>query len=523
MTLTAEELRYRVSERLDSLTAAKAVERIWSRDPTVWKEDRHTPEIVDRLGWLTVAGQMKGEAIALVSFADEVRDGFDRVVLLGMGGSSLAALVLWQSFGQRTDFPALRILDSTDPRAVGAVDREGELERTLFIVASKSGTTLETVSFCDYFWERTGGNGSQFVAITDADTSLAKFAEDAGFRRAFINPSDIGGRYSALSLFGLVPAALIGVDVARLLASASDMADRCAPTVPISENPGARLGTILSEAALGGRDKVAIVSSRSISALGLWAEQLLAESTGKEGKGIIPVVTEPFGSSDAYGQDRLFVTLCLEGDDGPATDSDFEALEALGHPVERIKVDHFHDLGGQFFLWEFAAAVVGAVFSINPFDQPDVAASKEKTRAVLQEGVSRGERATAGRDEVEDFLAAIRPGDYVAIQAYLPPTPECDRTLSEISGRLRDHLKVAVTWGYGPRYLHSTGQLHKGGPPRGHFLQVLGTCDQDIDIPNKPFTFGQLEFAQAEGDYQALRSIGRPVMRLADLELLTNL
>jgi transaldolase / glucose-6-phosphate isomerase len=507
-----------VAVRLDAMDSAQVPKRIWARDPTVWKNDPNTPEIRDRLGWLTVGKAMAQQVKDLKAFADEVRAEFSRVVLCGMGGSSLAPEVLWRTFGAAPDHPSLVVLDSTDPRAVRQAEQGGDLAKTLFIISSKSGTTQESDSFFRYFWERTGGRGRQFVAITDPGTPLERLAGERGFRHTFSNPADIGGRYSALSFFGLVPAALIGVDVKTLLHRAHRMAECCAAWVPALENPAAWLGAALGEAALAGRDKVTFVLSPGVSSFGLWVEQLIAESTGKEGKGILPVADEPLGAPGVYGQDRVFVSMALAGETDAAIESRLSELEKAGHPVVHLRLDDRYDLGQEFFRWEFATAVAGAVLGINPFDQPNVAESKANTKAVLAKKSPPSPAASAG--ELEKFFAAIMPGDYLAITAYLPPTPENDRRLAAIRLRLRDRLKVATTFGYGPRFLHSTGQLHKGGRPIGHFLQITQRAEQDLPIPGERFTFGQLEAAQAEGDLLALRSRGRPVIRIEDLGLL---
>jgi transaldolase/glucose-6-phosphate isomerase len=508
----------RVAARLDTLDEARIPKRIWARDPTVWKDDPNTPEIRDRLGWLTVGEAMAQQVKLLKTFSDETRTEFTRVVLCGMGGSSLAPEVLWRTFGAAPGYPSLHVLDSTDPRAVRQAERGGDLAKTLFIISSKSGTTQESDSFFRYFWERTGKRGSQFVAITDPGTPLEKLAGERGFRRAFLNPPDIGGRYSALSFFGLVPAALIGVEVGTLLHRAHRMAEACAAWVPTLENPAAWLGAILGEGALAGRDKATFVLSPGIASFGLWAEQLIAESTGKEGKGVLPVADEPLGLPEVYGDDRIFVSLVLAGEADPRIEPRLAELERAGHPVVHLRLDDHYDVGQEFFRWEFATAVAGAVLGINPFDQPNVAESKANTKAVLAKRSAPSPAASAA--ELERFLGGIKPGDYLAIMAYLPPTPENDRRLAAIRLRLRDRLRVATTLGYGPRFLHSTGQLHKGGPPVGHFLQIVGRAPDDLPIPGEPFCFSELEAAQAEGDLVALRGRGRPAIRIDDFGLL---
>ncbi|HET7789675.1 MAG TPA: bifunctional transaldolase/phosoglucose isomerase [Gemmatimonadales bacterium] len=507
-----------VTRRLDGLDAAAVPKRIWSHDPTVWKEDPATPEIRDRLGWLTVGEAMAQQVKDLSAFADAARASFSRVVLCGMGGSSLAPEVLWRTFRAAKGFPALHVLDSTDPRAVRAAVDGVDISRVLFLISSKSGTTQESDAFFRHFWERTGGKGEQFVAITDPGTPLAGLAADRKFRRAFLNPADIGGRYSALSYFGLVPAALLGLDVAKLLHRAHRMTEACAAFVAGYQNPAAWLGAILAEAALGGRNKATFVLSPGIASFGLWVEQLLAESTGKEGKGVLPVAGEPLGAPEVYGADRVFISIALADERDQKIDGQLGALAAAGHPVVRLVLDDRYDIGAEFFRWEFATAVLCSILRINAFDQPNVAESKQNTKNVLAKKEPPAAAATA--QELDRFYAGVKPGDYVALMAYLPPTPDSDRRLAGIQRTLRDRLKVAVTLGYGPRFLHSTGQFHKGGPPVGNFLQITDRAPDDLPIPGEPFTFGTLETAQAEGDLRALRSRGRPALRLDGLALL---
>jgi transaldolase/glucose-6-phosphate isomerase len=511
----------RVDQRLVALTPADVVRRIWARDTTVWSENPNTPDLADRLGWLGVGTRMARQVDDLTSFANDVAGSFDRVVLCGMGGSSLAPLVLWRTFGQREEYPELVVLDSTDPRTISSISRGEDLRNTLFLIASKSGTTLETLSFYRHFWKQAGERGSQFVAITDPGTPLAALGKEKGFRRVFLNPSDIGGRYSALSYFGLVPAALIGVDIDELLHDAHRMEEVCAPSVAPHENPAARLGAALGEAALTGHDKVTFVLSPTLSSFGLWVGQLLAESTGKDGKGIIPVVGERLGRPEVYGTDRLFVAMMLAGDEDTQMISRLDALENAGHPVVRITLRNRLDLGGEFFRWELATAIAGAILEVNPFDQPNVAESKRNTERVLKERAPLA--PTADREAVRAFLSSIRDGDYLALLAYVAPSPRSDRRLAAIRVAVRDGLKVATTVGYGPRYLHSTGQLHKGGPPTGHFLQIYDAAAEDLPIPGEPFTFGGLKAAQAEGDRLALERRGRPVIRVEGMDLLAGM
>jgi glucose-6-phosphate isomerase len=509
-----------VERRLEVLERDGVISRIWTGDPTVWTDEPSTPEIANRLGWLDLGTRMPWQTGALTSFAHEIRASFDRVVLCGMGGSSLTADVLWRTFGRRDGYPELAVLDSTDPRTIAALNADGHLEKTLFVISSKSGTTNETISFYRHFWKLAGGAraASQFVAITDPGTPLATLARERGFRRTFLNPPDVGGRYSALSYFGLVPAALIGVEVAELLDDVYRMEHACASRVTPHENPAARLGAALGEAALAGRDKATFVLSPGVSSLGVWVEQLLAESTGKDGKGIIPVVGEPLGEPGAYGEDRLFVAMTLESERDVETDARLEALEAAGHPVVRLALRSRAELGGEFFRWEFATAIAGAILRVNPFDQPNVAESKRNTQEVLATRPELPPPAT--RDRVEAFLEGIPPSHYLALLAYVRQSPRHDRQLERIRVALRDRLGVATTVGYGPRYLHSTGQLHKGGPPTGHFLQIYDPAADDLPIPDMPYTFGGLKAAQAEGDRLALARRSRPVVRIEGMDVL---
>ncbi|HWA17265.1 MAG TPA: bifunctional transaldolase/phosoglucose isomerase [Gemmatimonadales bacterium] len=503
--------------RMDPSEMSRLSRGIWHRDPALWKTP-DTPEIRDRLGWLSVEEQMRLQTPGLGAFADEVRTRYDRVVLCGMGGSSLAPEVLRRSFGSAAGFPELLVLDSTDPRVVRQAGQGGPLARTLFLISSKSGTTQESDCFLRYFWDQTQGNGAQFVAITDPDTPLQRLAAERRFRRIFLGLPDIGGRYSALSCFGVVPAALMGLDVDTLLRRARGMAAACDAVTPPMENLGLRLGVLLGEQALAGRNKATLILSPAIEGFGLWLEQLIAESTGKEGKGILPVADEPLGSPGVYGDDRVFVSLTLTGEEDPDRDARLAALERAGHPVVRLTLRDRYDLGAEFFRWEFATATAGAVLRINPFDQPNVAESKANTRAVLAAGTAQSPAASSA--ELDRFLRGIRAGDYLALLAYLPPSPENDRRLAGLRLRLRDQLRVATTLGYGPRYLHSTGQFHKGGPPSGHYLQIADRLEADLPIPGEPYTFGQLKAAQAEGDLQALRARNRPAIRIDGPELL---
>ena len=504
-----QELEDRVSLRLAAFDQNDTIRRIWRKDFTVWRDD--PAEITDRLGWLTVHEVMRERVPELEQFASNcAADGLTHAVLAGMGGSSLAPEVLRGAFGVAPAMLDLVVLDTTHPDQILAVERTLPIDRTLFVIASKSGTTTETLSHFAYFWEKVP-DGSRFVAITDPGTPLERLASERGFRRAFLNPPDIGGRYSALSYFGLVPGALIGTDLDRLLDMAIAMAHACVSDAPARNNPGARIGAVIGEAALAGRDKLTLVLDQHVRTFGYWVEQLIAESTGKAGKGIVPVEGEDVGEPALYGADRLFVGIGADNVDKVLT-----PLRDAGQPVVHLWLDDAIELGREIFRWEFATAVAGAVLGLQPFDQPNVQEAKDATKKLL----AQGEVPDPGRDDIDSLLQRVRPGDYLAIQAYLPRDPNTERRLHRARLRLRDRLKVATTVGFGPRFLHSTGQLHKGGPNIGVFVQVVEPSDEDVPIPGQPYSFGSLIAAQALGDLQSLRSHGRRVARvgLADLE-----
>ena len=496
-----------LAARLDELDREQIVTRIWHQDHTVWSDDPTEITQPNRLGWLTVTREMRNELNRLRRLASRARaDGFENVVLMGMGGSSLAPEVLAESAPSGAGLK-LRVLDTTAPSEILAVEHELDLSKTLFVVASKSGTTIETTSQLAYFWERVP-DGNRFIVVTDPGSPLEALGKERRFRGVFLNPESIGGRYSALSFFGLVPAALTGVDLEGLLNAGASMQALCSASGPAAENPGAWMGAVLAEAALSGRDKLTVFLPDELRGLGDWIEQLLAESTGKQGKGIIPVVHETLGPPEVYGSDRLFVSYVeYEG---------LDALEAAGHPVIRQPEINSRDLGAEFFLWEFATAVAGAVMRINPFDQPDVQSAKDATSRVL-------ERATAetptARSSLSDVLGTVQPGDYIAIQAFMPRRHAIWQALEQARQVLRDRFKVAVTVGFGPRYLHSTGQVHKGGPNTGVFLQLVDEDGVDAAIPGRPFSFRELLHAQAQGDYEALVAAGRRVARTSLDEL----
>ena len=537
-----------VEERLRSLEEQGFARRLWAKDASLWKSGVDEQRAIkNRLGWLTATESMSEHCDRLRAFAGEVKEaGFQRAVLLGMGGSSLAPEVLQRTFGPAAGHPDLVVLDTTDPAAILAVERALDLARTLFIVSSKSGTTTETMALYRYFFEKMRAvrgprAGENFVAVTDRGTPLERLAAENGFRRCFLNAADIGGRFSALSYFGLVPAAILGLDVERLLDGAEALVQASASCIPARDNPGVWLGAILDELGQAGRDKVTLVPSPALIAFGAWVEQLLAESTGKEGHGLIPVDREPLGDPSAYGDDRLFVHLSASGGDGQpdGLDEKLRALEAAGHPVLRIRLASAYDLGREFFRWEIATATSGAILGINPFDEPNVKESKDNTARLLKErmrdpqppvvqenglalycddetAAALGE--TAGDDSLAAYLAAhlqrAQPGDYLALLAYLPSWPEHDQALQAIRLRLRDRLRLATTLGYGPRFLHSTGQLHKGGPDKAVFIQLTVDDPEELPIPGETYGFSTLKQAQALGDLTSLQSRGRRVVRV---------
>ncbi|HEY9287101.1 MAG TPA: bifunctional transaldolase/phosoglucose isomerase [Candidatus Dormibacteraeota bacterium] len=515
-----------VDQRLKQLEQQAVVRRIEEKDASLWKSNGAVgKEIRDRLGWLTVADRMEERVPELQSLAKQLyQEGFRDAVVLGMGGSSLAPEVFSQTFKAPADALTVHVLDTTDPAAIAAMEQAIDVKTTVFLVASKSGTTLETLSHFHYFWERTGGQGRQFMTITDPETPLADEARKRGLRQTFLNPPDIGGRYSALSYFGLVPAALGGVDLDALLDRAATMMHACSPSCPIGENPGAWLGAVFAESAKAGRDKITIIAPPELATFGIWAEQLIAESTGKEGKGLVPVAQEKLGSPDVYGNDRLFVRLQLaDGSPEKETELLLDSLAKAGHPVVTLKVSDPLALGAEMFRWEYAIAVAGTILGINVFDQPNVQEAKDLTAKVLKEsspptvgdGIRwAGQNGSSLEAAVQSLLGQVRAGDYVAILAYIAPDAEHDSALDAIRLAIRDKYKVATTVGYGPRYLHSTGQLHKGGPNTGVFLEIVGDDVNDIKIPGQPFSFGVLKQAQALGDFQALRNHGRRVLRI---------
>ncbi len=517
-----------VDDRLRAWESAGFGRRMWAKDPTLWAP-AGTPEITNRLGWLDLPRTMRAETAGLRAFAAEARDeGFSHAVVLGMGGSSLAPDVFARTFPPAAGFLELHVLDSTHPAAVAALERSVDLGRTLFLVSSKSGTTIEPLSFFRYFWSRlrglTNSPGRNFVAITDPGTPLAALGRERGFRRVFLAPPDVGGRFSALTPFGLVPAALAGIDLDRLLDRAARVAEANGPRTPAARAVGLRLGAALGEYGEV-RDKLTFLAPRPWRTFPDWLEQLVAESLGKSGRGILPVAGSPRVAPAFFGEDRIFAVFDLEG----APDKELEETEASivasGAPVIRFPVRDAYDLGGQMFAWEVAIAAAGAALAVQPFDQPDVELAKDLARKAMASGSASTTRPSevdsvpaddAGRlaEAIEGWLAQSRPREYIALQAFLDPSPENEQTLQEVRERLLKKTRLVTTLGFGPRFLHSTGQYHKGGPNRGLFLQFVDEPDSDLNVPESDFSFGRLIASQALGDYQALRQKGRRVLRV---------
>ncbi len=537
----AERTAQMAEATLAALERSGFVESLWIKDASIWSEDSAQQAVIrNRLGWLTSPTLMQGHADELKEFADDIRRShYTHALLLGMGGSTLCPEVLSLTFGSKMGFPDLVVLDSTDPAAIKATLNRINLPRTLFVVSSKSGLTTETLAFYSFFREQVergsrGKPGLQFVAITDGGTPLEKLAKSQGFRKIFLNPPTIGGRFSGLSYFGLLPGALVGIDVTGLLERAVAAVEEASDSVPVRQNPGVVLGAKLAAWAKAGRDKVTFVFSPALAPFGAWVEQLLAESLGKNGRGLIPVDGEPLGPPTVYGSDRLFVAITL-AEEAVALEAGLAALEEAGHPVIRIRLEEILDLGREFYRWEIATATLGAVLEVNPFDEPNVQESKDNTAKLLatyrtsrrlpewpvdreEDGIAlltgAGTKPSTVAEGLGAHLGLARPGDYLALQAYLPPRPEMVEAFQELRRVMRDKSKLAVTLGLGPRYLHSTGQLHKGGPPSALIIQITADDPHDLPIPGETFTFAVLKNAQALGDLQALRNKGRRVIRV---------
>lgn len=510
------------AELSDRLLHQKVVEKIWNRDPSAWNASPGADDarsIESRLGWLDVGETMTPKMAQLQRLQEEVRaEGFTAAYLLGMGGSSLCAEVLRSVFGVADGYLELTVLDTTDERTLATASARLDPQRTLFIVASKSGNTVEVSSMERFFWDRMERAlgveaGRHFIAITDPGTALQTLAEGRGYRELFINPADIGGRFSALSLFGLVPAALIGAPLSALHDGGAAMAEGCRQHN--HANAGLELGAFMAAAALEGRDKLTVALAPSFASLGSWIEQLVAESTGKHGKGLLPVVDEPLGRPDEYGDDRAFVSIASESD--AADEERLAAVEAAGFPVLRLSIRH-DGLGAEFFRWEFATAIAGAALQINPFDEPNVSEAKEKTKALLAAYIASGrfedDPASPSAAEVRREIDSLRPGDYLAFLSYLPGESAVEAALMKIRTALRARKKVASTFGLGPRYLHSTGQYHKGGPNTCVAFVLTADDRTDTPIPDAGYSFSALKRAQALGDVQTLHAHGRRVVRL---------
>lgn len=499
------------ASRIEHLATADAVRRAWSGDYTLWGP--HPDEIANRLGWLRLPQTMSEHVGPLRQFVESVRsEGCDAVALLGMGGSSLAPETLARTLCSPAGAPRLIVLDTTHPDALRRLAEPLDVRHTLFVVSTKSGTTTETLSLFRHFYRLTrdavgdAAAGGRFVAITDPGSPLVELAHQHSFRHVFLNDPTIGGRYAALSLVGLVPAALLGLDLNELLENARAMAARCRPSIPLERNPAALLAALLAAHVDDGHDKATFVIPEAIASFGDWLEQLIAESTGKGGVGLVPIVGEPLGTPDIYGTDRVFVRLGA-GAETP-------------HPTVDVEFLGPEDIGGQFFLWEFATALLGHLLEVNPFDQPDVESSKSVTRRMLSAYREQGERPSAPcvsltPDALRQFVSQAVPGDYIAILAYLDPRPEIGESLAALRRALRDATHCATTLGYGPRFLHSTGQLHKGDSGRGLFIELVDEPGHDLQIPDgtgRPVNFGLLLRAQAFGDAQALAARGRRVL-----------
>ena len=508
----------KLNQTLSALAERQIGTRLAYQDPSLWPGD--PDQIKGRLGWLSCIQEFLGRTQEIRSLAERIRDRFEQVVLLGMGGSSLAAQVLQDSFGWAPGWPQLYLLDSTAPETVLSMESQLNLEKALFIVASKSGTTLETLCLYRYFQGQLDAAGlpagDHFVAITDPETPLSQEAQRAGFLHCFENPADIGGRFSALSYFGLVPAALLGIDIQELLVRARRMLHSCGATIPPSANPGVALGAFLASCHQQGRNKVTFVTSPKISSFAAWAEQLLAESMGKDGRGMVPVTSEPGAPTEGYGEDRALICLSC-----PPSDSQerIEELEQSGHPLAVIQLEDPLDLGPEFLRWEIATAVACSVLGINPFDQPEVDLSKRKTEALLSTWRQTGVPVTESepldwRDSLKSLLEQPATGSYFAVLAFFHPTPERQALLQSISSRLEEGLRAVTTIGYGPRYLHSTGQLHKAGPDQGRFLILTADHPPGPEIPGAGYDFGTLLQAQASGDLLSLKEKGRSALRL---------
>lgn len=538
-----EDIANAVAASLEDWRKHNKIARLWKKDASLWTRTDES----NWLGWLHIVEQQLSHVEAFKRITEDVKKArFKHALLLGMGGSSLCPEVLRMTFGKIKGFPELHVLDSTDPLQIKAIEGKLDLKSTLCIVSSKSGSTLEPNIYKQYFFERVKSKvgekeaGNRFVAITDPGSHMQEVAVADRFREIFFGVPSIGGRYSALSNFGMVPAAIMGLDVERFLTTAREMVAACGPTSTVRDNPGVLLGTILGVAANHGRDKLTIIASPGISDLGAWLEQLIAESTGKAGKGIIPVDRERVARSSVYGGDRVFAYLRLTTKPSKAQDTAVLALENAGHPVVSISVDDVYSLGQEFFRWEIATAVAGSIIGINAFNQPDVEASKVETRKLTGEYEAKGRLPLevpffeAGgiqffADEknvaaihgglnvaavLKRHLCRLRAGDYLAVLGYIPMNAQSEKALATIRHAVRDKKKVATVLGFGPRFLHSTGQAYKGGPNTGVFLQITCNEPKDLGVPGQKYTFGVVKAAQARGDFAVLAERGRRALRV---------
>ncbi len=546
-TILPDRFAAQVRTSLQRIGEQQLMERIWSKDASLWtSDDAAQRHIRNRLGWFAIASLMEPHIPHIESRAKEIRDaGFTHALLFGMGGSGLFPEVCRHTFGVAKGWLDLTLMDTTDPTAIAAARTRIPLERTLFIVSSKSGSTTESNSLCDYFYDevrKVKGDraGEQFVAITDAGTSLEAKAKELRFRDAFVHGptsgQDVGGRFSGLTCFGLFPAALIGVNVREILARAKAVADACGPSTPVTENPAAQLGAFMADGVAAHRDKITLLSSSRLTRFGLWVEQLIAESIGKSGKGIIPIDGEPLRKPSAYPSDRLFVELQLKTELDQSLAKHADELAKLGHPVVRIYWNDAYDLGGDAMRWFLATAVTAALMNLNAFDEPNVQESKDRTKALLDRFAKEGrlpdappslidgplglydahaiDSAKSAAQAIQLFLRQAKPGDYLALTSFLPRTSTLDHAVEELFKRLSTNLPIATTLGFGPRYLHSTGQLHKGGSDQIMLLFLTSGDPVDVPVPGKPYSFSILKQAQALGDLQALQERKRRVLRV---------
>ena len=509
-----------IDAEIESFQNEDFTRRIFNQDHTLWQSS--SIEASNRLGWLNVLDSMSINITTIEDFVSEISDfGYRYVVLMGMGGSSLGPAVMNRVCGNITGHFKLIVLDSTVPEAIRRLVKQIDISKTLFLVSSKSGNTLETNNLYSYFRDAVETKlgpikaGEHFVAITDSGTSLNRLADSSGFRNVFENPSDIGGRYSILSYFGLVPAALIGVDIEKLLNNAKSMRRMILDNTLTRENSPVFLGSVMGVLSLAGRDKLTISSTGEISAMGPWIEQLISESLGKNNKGLIPINIEKVMEPDCYDDDRFFVHFDIGKTSLQEDISNLESIEESGHPVLRVSLNDRYDLGGEFFRWQFMTAVAGSVIGVNPFNQPNVEASKKATQIALANFKENGALPKiATITNIFQLLQSSVSGGYLSIMAYLDDTPALCYALSNLQDVLINKRKITSTVGFGPRFLHSTGQMHKGGPDKGVFLQLLGDNSLDIDIPGQSYSFGQLAHAQAAGDFQTLITAGKKVFRI---------